>query len=34
MHNNGFIVEQISMFIEKNIEKVKAIIVGKEPVLA
>ena len=33
MYNNGFTVEQIAMATDKNIEQVKAVIAGKEPVL-
>ena len=34
MYKNGFTVEQIASATDKNIEEVKAIIAGKEPVLA
>lgn len=34
MYNNGFTAEQIASAIDKDIEDVKAIIAGKEPVMA
>lgn len=34
MHNNGFTAEQIAAATNKGIEEVKAIIAGKEPVMA
>ena len=34
MHNNGFTIEQIAIATDKDVEDVKAVIAGKEPVFA